>query len=455
NIGPQDLLIHVYHFMMNKVHNQIQNFGEPFFLVIREDETLAEIKKRIQKKLRVPNEKFAKWKFAFMLLARPLYLQDNDIVASRFPRKSAYGAWEQYLGLDHTDDALSSYPANQATFMESQQRPKPVGKWTIAYNSTRVRKLHPKVMNLPKNQSIPLASSSITIEKQPGPETRTDHEANVCSRAADHHTIFTETSQQIERVTPMEEDVEEAKTLSVNSGPLTVGPPSFQPQEPTVVEAGKSSSSMAEFDALFADIQSLLEGKTGESKNSSSFRLRAYSIEEIDHAKNTFKECLTMKLANVIQLGRAPALKNSFSVMLSSNAFPADMVNFTTKFLANMEQYAGAEQDLREVQEKEKSIGEMEAATKQLASEFMPLRNQTEAVDQEIAELERQLTEKKAKKARLRMSLEALASRATTSKQALIDAQEVMWLLKIKKEQAENMVGEMERSWVLLKSTFA
>lgn len=39
---------------------QVQNFGDPFFLVIHEGETLEEIKTRIQKKLRVPDEDFAK-----------------------------------------------------------------------------------------------------------------------------------------------------------------------------------------------------------------------------------------------------------------------------------------------------------------------------------------------------------------------------------------------------------
>ena len=39
---------------------QVQNFGEPFFLVIHEGETLEEIKNRIQKKLHVSDEDFAK-----------------------------------------------------------------------------------------------------------------------------------------------------------------------------------------------------------------------------------------------------------------------------------------------------------------------------------------------------------------------------------------------------------
>ena len=39
---------------------QVQNFGEPFLLVIHEGETLAEVKARIQKKMQVPDEEFSK-----------------------------------------------------------------------------------------------------------------------------------------------------------------------------------------------------------------------------------------------------------------------------------------------------------------------------------------------------------------------------------------------------------
>ncbi|XP_062173883.1 ubiquitin C-terminal hydrolase 12-like isoform X3 [Alnus glutinosa] len=116
DLGPHDRLIHVYHFMKDTAQNQVQvqNFGEPFFLVIHEGETLAEVKVRVQKKLQVPDEEFSKWKFAFLSLGRPEYLQDSDIVSSRFQRRDVYGAWEQYLGLEHTDNAPKrSYTANQ------------------------------------------------------------------------------------------------------------------------------------------------------------------------------------------------------------------------------------------------------------------------------------------------------------------------------------------------------
>ncbi|KAK8645429.1 hypothetical protein V6N13_119259 [Hibiscus sabdariffa] len=106
NLGPNDCLIHAYHFSSERTQNQtnIRNFGDPFFLLIHEGETLAEIKVRIQRKLQVPDEDFAKWKFAFLSLGRPEYLQDSAILSRRFQRKGMYGAWEQYLGLDHNDN---------------------------------------------------------------------------------------------------------------------------------------------------------------------------------------------------------------------------------------------------------------------------------------------------------------------------------------------------------------
>ncbi|KAK7839249.1 ubiquitin carboxyl-terminal hydrolase 13 [Quercus suber] len=107
NLGPNDRLIH-----------KIENFGEPFFMVMHEGETLAEIKVRIQKKLQVPDEEFAKWKFAFLSQGRPEYLQDSDIVSSHFQIVLTFffnvflftcpygdGPWQEYLGLEHSDNA--------------------------------------------------------------------------------------------------------------------------------------------------------------------------------------------------------------------------------------------------------------------------------------------------------------------------------------------------------------
>ncbi|KAE8711065.1 Ubiquitin carboxyl-terminal hydrolase 12 [Hibiscus syriacus] len=100
NLGPDERLIPVFHF--SKERYQTTNFGEPFLMMIRGSETLAEVKVRIQRKLQVPDEEFAKWKFAFISLSHPLYLEDSDIVASGFWDPAADGLWDQCLGLDHS-----------------------------------------------------------------------------------------------------------------------------------------------------------------------------------------------------------------------------------------------------------------------------------------------------------------------------------------------------------------
>ncbi|KAH7420842.1 hypothetical protein KP509_13G025300 [Ceratopteris richardii] len=106
HMGANSRAIHVYHFSRDATQSHLlQNFGEPFFIVVHEDEALAALKERIKKKLQVPDEEFSKWKFAFVSLGRADYLEDTDIVASRFSKRDPYGAWEHYLGLEHTDTA--------------------------------------------------------------------------------------------------------------------------------------------------------------------------------------------------------------------------------------------------------------------------------------------------------------------------------------------------------------
>ncbi|KAL3367030.1 hypothetical protein AABB24_011632 [Solanum stoloniferum] len=126
NIGPHDRLVHVYHFNKEAAQNQmkIKNFGEPFLLIIREKETLAELKLRIQKKLQVPDEDFAKWKFAIVTFDWPEYLEDLDILLSRFQQRGNVSrAREQYLGLEHSDGA---FKRTHATHQNRHWREKPL-----------------------------------------------------------------------------------------------------------------------------------------------------------------------------------------------------------------------------------------------------------------------------------------------------------------------------------------
>ncbi|KAL3627977.1 hypothetical protein CASFOL_028079 [Castilleja foliolosa] len=89
NLGPNDRLIHVYHFTKESAQNQVQvqNFAKPFFLVIHEGETLAQVKARIRKKLQVAGGEFSR-KFAFLSLERPEYLQEFDVLSTRFQEET-------------------------------------------------------------------------------------------------------------------------------------------------------------------------------------------------------------------------------------------------------------------------------------------------------------------------------------------------------------------------------
>ncbi|KAL5568701.1 hypothetical protein UlMin_025276, partial [Ulmus minor] len=411
DFSPPDLLIHVYHFMKDTTlnHVQIQNFGEPFFLVIREHETLAEVKARIQKKLQVPHEEFAKWKFAFMSLGRPEYLQDNDIVASRFQRRDVYGAWEQYLGLEHSDNAPKrSYTANQS------------------------------IVGISINQ-IPEKSAPLAIAEKRSDQVTLVAKDIVNAQVGTPVTFLTKSSPQLKEPTLMANNTREGTETAI-------WPPAHQ------VVAEADSSSFAEFDAMFAGIQNLLEGKNSEAESSDSFQSPLLSIEEISNAKRTFKQCLGQNLTNVIKLGLTQEFMNSLSVVLTANAIPNNLVEELGWFLSNFDQscdlYMAAKQDIVEVEEKENSVDDL----KQLYHRFMPIRNEAASVDEEIAELERQLTEKKAKKAMLQSSLEDLARQAATSRETVIDAELDMKLNRMRKKQAEKTVVDMERSWESLKA---
>ncbi|XP_024017486.1 ubiquitin carboxyl-terminal hydrolase 12 isoform X1 [Morus notabilis] len=221
-------------------------------------------------------------------------------------------------------------------------------------------------------------------------------------------------------------------------------------QESTFGEIG--SSSFAALDMLFSDINYVLKGY------SASLQPSQLTDNEIAAAWETFEKCLAMKLVSVIKLGRALEFKNSLSNLLTANAFPDDMVDEMTKFLANFDRscelYMSAEQELRDAKEMQNSVSRLKTVLKELSFEFTPIRNRAKEVDQEVAELEGQLAERKEEKTKLRTSLEDLAGRASTSRQALINAEQEMKLFMHRKEQAEETVGDIERSWESLKKEY-
>ena len=101
SMGPDDKLVHVRHFYRETRMNMTHNFGDPFLVVIGAQETLASVRTRIQMQLGVSEEEIAKWKLAVVSFGRVEYLEEDDIVRSRFRKHDNYGNWDDYFGLEH------------------------------------------------------------------------------------------------------------------------------------------------------------------------------------------------------------------------------------------------------------------------------------------------------------------------------------------------------------------
>ena len=101
SMGPDDKLVHVRHFFRETHMNMTHNFGDPFLVMIGAQETLASVRARIQMQLGVSQEEIAKWKLAVVSFGRVEYLEEDDIVRSRFRKHDNYGNWDDYFGLEH------------------------------------------------------------------------------------------------------------------------------------------------------------------------------------------------------------------------------------------------------------------------------------------------------------------------------------------------------------------
>ncbi len=83
----------------------------------------------MQAKLGVPDEQFAKWKFAFVTnLRMPEYLEGEDVLASRFLRQATQGNNQDvsYLGLEHADTGPKQAHRKASTYTAYER---PVKIW--------------------------------------------------------------------------------------------------------------------------------------------------------------------------------------------------------------------------------------------------------------------------------------------------------------------------------------
>jgi len=99
--GPEDKLVHVRHFFRDARMNMTHNFGDPFLLLLGANETTQSVRARLQAKLGLTDEEFAKWKLAVVSFGRVEYLEEEEIVKQRFRKQDNYGNWDDYLGLEH------------------------------------------------------------------------------------------------------------------------------------------------------------------------------------------------------------------------------------------------------------------------------------------------------------------------------------------------------------------
>eukprot|EP00798_Chlamydomonas_sp_ICE-L_P022133 gene22133-29195_t len=102
-----DQIIHVYHMKMDQGTSIVTCFGDPFLLRISESDTMADLKPRIQSKLGVSDEEFAKWNFNFVSARNdPVQLIDSAMLHSSFSsasRQLLSASEPTFLGLQHED----------------------------------------------------------------------------------------------------------------------------------------------------------------------------------------------------------------------------------------------------------------------------------------------------------------------------------------------------------------
>lgn len=122
SMRESDRLVHVCHFHADKENaSHIINFGDPFFILVRETDTVADVKQHIRTKLQVSEEEFAKWKVAFISIRQtPEYLSDSELLLPRFAKPYPGNSLEgNYLGLEHEDKT----PRRPHTYHRYYERP--------------------------------------------------------------------------------------------------------------------------------------------------------------------------------------------------------------------------------------------------------------------------------------------------------------------------------------------
>jgi len=106
-VDPMELtashIVQVQHFCKDGMG--IRTFGHPFLLVINEEETVGQVKSRIQAKLQIKDEDYKKYKFAPLSgIHQHSHLVDDDVkFVEALQNKQTIQGMETTLGLEHKD----------------------------------------------------------------------------------------------------------------------------------------------------------------------------------------------------------------------------------------------------------------------------------------------------------------------------------------------------------------
>lgn len=121
NLKSNEYLVHCCHCKPDD--NAVTVFGDPIWIKVKKGDTLKDMKRRVQAKLEVPDEEFARWKFAYHpRQMQPLeYLNEDDEILSKFPRCLA-SAWSNgkyfgdngsFIALQHEDTKPNRKPQHR------------------------------------------------------------------------------------------------------------------------------------------------------------------------------------------------------------------------------------------------------------------------------------------------------------------------------------------------------
>lgn len=108
---PTDKLVHFCHCSRTpgveagggEQNREIPLFGQPFFFAAGASETVSSIKKRVQTKLGLSAEEFAKLTLVLVIRNKIEELADEDILASKLILKDGETPFENYVGIEHKD----------------------------------------------------------------------------------------------------------------------------------------------------------------------------------------------------------------------------------------------------------------------------------------------------------------------------------------------------------------